>query len=306
MLKFFHINGYEIYIDTGIRLFNELRTEPYVDYLFSEKIIRIQKPPETKKKIYLDDHLLSPDYFNFLSKTPNENIFYVPMSQHPLMYHKGWWNEPIEEVVRKRSLFMAGNFDETAYAPIHQDRLFKIMSRIEVHLFLKKRNLIYDTKNLEELYNFIKGISDNKIILINRLDFDVPMNELRSILSTFNFFFALPGVVMPFTHNIVEAMSCGCIPFLQNEYAKMFSPPLIDGKHVIVFEDSANMEDRLNYLFSMGENEVQLMRNEVKIYYNNFLTPASVVKTIEETNFSKIYLQAEHYSVEILKSEQLN
>ena len=53
----------------------------------------------------------------------------------------------------------------------------------------------------------------------------------------------------------------------------------------------------------MSEDEVQLMRNEVIIYYNNFLTPASVVKTIEDTHFSKIYLQAEHYSVDILKSK---
>jgi hypothetical protein len=53
------------------------------------------------------------------------------------------------------------------------------------------------------------------------------MDELRHWLAKFDFYFALPGVVMPFSHNIIEAISVGCIPFIQQSSSHLFLSQLV-------------------------------------------------------------------------------
>ncbi len=302
-VKFLHLEGYTIYLNPDFISFYELRKDQYISFLFREKIINLNRPPDNLKVILIDDAVLSADYFSEHDAFESEqNSYFVPMQQHPLMYHTGWWNEPIKKVRRKKSLFMAGNFDETVYAPIEKDGVFKTMSRLKVYSFLNDLQLLYPINSMNDLRSFIEDDNiDNKVILINRLKANVPMNELRHILGQFDFYFALPGVVMPFSHNIIEAMSAACVPFIQEEYAQLFKPPLYNGKQAITFTDNNDLESRLNYLFSLSKEQIGTMRNEVGKYYTNYLTPSKVVASIERINFNKIYLQAEHHSVDLLK-----
>lgn len=302
-VKFLHLEGYSIYIGKDFPIFYKYYKDEYIRFLFSGKLVRTGNPPKGQHVKIIDDSVLSADYFSdrelpYLSR----GSYFVPMQQHPLMYHTGWWNEPLAPSNRKKSLFMAGNFDEQSYAPIERDGLFKTISRLKIYSFLETNDALYHISDMPHLRTFLKDKAvDEKVILINRLKTDVPMNELRHILARFSFYFALPGVVMPFSHNIIEAMSAGCIPFLQDEYAAMFKPTLINGENAITFSDENDLQSKIATLFSLNNDEIIRMRDSVFTYYNTYLTPVKVVKALEEINFAKIYLQAEHHSVEFIK-----
>ena len=123
-------------------------------------------------------------------------------------------------------------------------------------------------------------------------ELDIPMNELRDLLGWFDFYFALPGTDVPFAHNIIEAMSAGCVPFLQEGYANLFQPPLIDGVQAVTFKDLNDLEIRLRYLQGVSLQTTASMRENVRQYYQNYLTPRGVVARIEHGDYEKLYLQA--------------
>ena len=52
------------------------------------------------------------------------------------------------------------------------------------------------------------------------------MPDLRPTLAKFRYYMAYPGVFMPFSHNVFEAMSVGCIPIIEDKYADLFQPKL--------------------------------------------------------------------------------
>ncbi len=302
-IKFLHLAGYSIYINPTLRLFYEMRNEKWEALLFIERLVIIGKPPHSKAVVHVTELNLSPDYFSSLHDT-SQPFYHVPMMQHPFMYHQGWWNQPLVQHPRKHSLFMAGNFDETMYKSFAEEKLFPILSRLEVYTFLQRKKRLYHLANLQELINFITNSVDQKIVLIDRRQMDVPMDELRNALSRFAFFFALPGVEMPYSHNLIEAMSCGCIPFIQEAYAEMMIPKLQNGTNAVTFTTIGDVENKIALLFALSNDETNRMTEEVFAYYNRYLTPEKVVAAMEEIKFSKLYLQAEHGSVELLKKRK--
>lgn len=302
-IKFFHLGGYSIFLDITPSLFSEMRNEKWESYIFSERLVKLGKPPGNSKVILINETNLSADYF-LNGQDQSAKAYHVPMMQHPLMYHAGWWNMPVKSEKRKKSLFMAGNFDEAIYKGFEQEGIFELASRLEVYQYLKKKTLLYDVENNYGFAAFLNSSSDHKVILLNRLKADVHMPELRPTLSRFSFFFALPGIEIPFSHNIIEAISCGCIPFIQESYAKLFMPPLRNGVHAIIFSGLHDIEDQLDHLFSLPDEEIEAMRNAVFYYYNQHLTPGKVVAALEANQFTNICLQAEHESVELAKKRR--
>ncbi len=296
-IKFLYLEGYTIYVKPSYTTFYNLKSDQFCAYLFAEKIISLDKPPNNIKIIVLDETLLNANYFE---ESNSISAYHIPISQHPLMYKEGWWNAPITTVKRKQSLFMAGNFDERTYSATQNEGIFKTISRLLIYKYLINRKLLYPIDSLQNLNNFYESELENKIILLNRLKINVPMDELRHWLAKFDFYFALPGVIMPFSHNIIEAMSVGCIPFVQQSYADLFKPPLLNNIQVITFTNFNDLEDKINYLFNLDIHKIELMRNEVYTYYYNYLTPNKVVEKLENIDFKNIYLQAEHYSVALL------
>jgi hypothetical protein len=75
----------------------------------------------------------------------------------------------------------------------------------------------------------------------------------------------------------------------------------MDAVQAVTFKDLNDLETRLGYLQALSPETTARMRENVLEYYNSYLTPRRVVQRIEEGDYEKIYLQAEHYSVELLK-----
>lgn len=306
LVKFFDIAGYKVFLPKNFLFFYQLKADQFTALLLQEKLICFISDKE-KKTLFTTKSVLqfNPNYFrDFYLGGTSKRTHHIPITQHPHLYAQNLWDIPIDfSIKRKNACFMVGTFDEQ-YHQIQTDGVFDVHSRIEILEYLKKSPYYLSIKTLEELYAFLQSTVDYKIIIINTADFKIPMEDLRPILAQFNFFLALPGAVMPHCHNIVEALSVGCIPIIQDTYAQLWRPNLQDYKHTFTFQTLDGLIRKVEDVFEFSATDIEELRESVLDYYNQFYLPEKVIDHLLETNAETIYLCAEHYSVELLKGYQ--
>jgi hypothetical protein len=294
LCKFYLLEGYQIGIKINFNFIGNLET--YSALLLKEKnVYFFWKKPNSRQYFYTNLNsnvgiLLSDYYFN-----PSTNkSYHVPMSLHPLMYHDGLWNEQIPiNNKRSKSLFFAGSIEKGQYDRKEIEQKFGIFNRIYLFESLRQTKNWFSVKNINELAH----IQDSKIYFLDRAILDIPMTYLRKTLSEFTFFFACPGVSMPFSHNIIEAMSVGCIPIIEENYARKFQPSFIHLENALIFKHSQeNLVETIDLAFSLGEEKLQEMINNVRNYYSSYLTPKNVIQQLMDGEPSTCFLNAEAFS----------
>lgn len=307
MLKFYKISGYNIYFPMSFSMFRNLRNKDlYLSLLVKERnFLSIRKKNLPKNRILIDDQMFSPDYFHsyFEEQNQEQNCFHIPMSFHPYMYHYNIWNHQVSFTkARKNAIFCYGNFDKKAYLEIKKTT-FKVTSRTEIlSFFEKKENFILLENKEKTLQSLTSNEFDKKYVFATRENYSLAMEDVREVLSHFNFYLCCPGVVMPLCHNVIEAMSVGTIPIIEREYAEVMYPNLQHKIHAIIFEDLQHLDQILQTeIFTFSEQEISKMRNHILEYYNEYLTPTALIKHLNKSIQDKklIYLQAEHRSVKI-------
>ncbi|MEP6260732.1 MAG: hypothetical protein ABJ092_04070 [Gillisia sp.] len=268
----------------------------YGSWILKEKV-KFGKPKSPN--LILSRFQLSNDYFGI---TNHSNEFQVPMSEYPAFYFHGIKTPLIDlNKKRKNSVFMSGNIDTTYYCDISKSKVFNVLSRREVADFVMKQKYYLEVDSLEGLKEYIKSDSEHEVLLIDTKEkFRIPIKDLKSILIQFNFYLALPGVVIPQSHNLIEAMSVGCIPVIQKKYACLFTPPLTQMENAIIYTNLEELDSLFLRIFQLKETIIASMQQSVYEYYRMYLSPKSVVSKIENNEFSKIYIQAEWKSLELL------
>ena len=98
-------------------------------------------------------------------------------------------------------------------------------------------------------------------------------------LAKAQFYLACPGVVTPQSHNLVEAMSVGCIPVLS--YGGLV-PPLEHGVNCISFKDENNLVLRIKEILEMSNDRIASISKNVIEYYDQYLTTATVINLVKE------------------------
>lgn len=248
------------------------------------------------------------DYFT--SNFADQSGFYVPMSFHPLIYHRGIFRQAsnfYNRSNRRLGIFFAGSWNEKLYGSNNPDfgnsveTLFQKIPRFQLinHLL---QNLPIETilqpSSVEELNS--ESVS-GKIVLINSDHMRVLPNKLLELLSHSSFFLAPVGMGMPLCHNIIEAMWAGSIPIL--EYPEYFPKPLEHGKNCLVFKDRNDLLLKIQYALEMSESEVSAMRHNVLEYYEQNLSSQAVVRQLEDCygQIRKLYLIADWPSVNVFR-----
>ena len=302
LLKFYQLNGYQIYYPMNFSKFRNLRNgDHYLSLILKKDLLLNINHSLPVDYIEIRDEHFCADYFkNYFEYNNNEsNAFHIPMGFHPNMYHLGLWNENIDcEKQRLNALFCYGNFNDKAYLNIEKT-YFKVINRRKLYDFFSTQDCFILLKNKTHLTKIINSKPVGRYIFAEKKVYTIPINEVRQTLSNFRYFLCCPGVVMPLCHNIIEAMSVGTVPVIQREYAEIMYPELQNEKNAIIFEDLNELNLKLkNRLFDISESEFELLSRNALTYYEENLAPAQVISKLNESlGKRKIYLNAEHRSV---------
>lgn len=307
MVKFYQLSGYTICYPMDFARFRNLRNKDrYLGLIVREKnFLSIHKRNLPESVIEISDEMFSPDYFSNYFKYQNkqENVFHVPMSFHPFMYSQEIWNLKVNtERKRFNSIFCYGNFDAQAYLDIRRTE-FTVETRVDLLAFFQKKEKFISVHGKEEIVSADNKLNKKYVFAIKE-NYGIRMEDIRELLSYFNFYLCCPGVVMPLCHNVIEAMSVGTIPLIQKEYAEVMYPNLTHQSNAIIFNDLDDLEYIIqDKIFNYSDQEILTMKTNVLEYYDKYLSPHGMVKNLNQSILKKkpIYLQAEHRSVKFLR-----
>jgi len=307
---FFYLNNFQIFFRVRFRFIGDwywatqeiFKFNPNVRLCLFKKKADISIVDNVSKKDS-NSILITPEYFNGSSRTES---YHIPMS----MYHTNYYNNMYEDKARlalkgnrKIRVLFAGNLENSEY---YNDRdfygKFKITNRLDIINFICKKfkNRIMIPDSYIEYTKMLEMEDQIDILLVDRRKFSIPPDLFLQQLSNMSFFIAAPGVVMPLCHNIIEAMCVGSIPIL--EYSDSFMPHLEGRVNCISFNGLPDLEKKIDDVLGMDEITISGIRENTVKYYNDYLSPSSVINHIEKNryNLKKLFLNAEHLSVDLI------
>jgi hypothetical protein len=228
---------------------------------------------------------------------------------HPGFYRFGHIKDinALRSRERRINIFFIGGVNIENYEKGQIRTIFETIPRWSVvqHL-LHQCKQVYVPKDLDDLDNKIK-IRDSSVIICITSNFMIPQKRLPEYYGISNFHLALPGVVMPMSHNVIESMSVGCIPVLQ--YHDLFHPALEDGKNCLVYTSLEVLEGIISKCAGMSQQDIQKLREGVLEYYDCYLSLEGFGRNFNSfvenyaTTESQLVWNTEHESVRILQSQ---
>jgi hypothetical protein len=237
------------------------------------------------------------DYFN---PTLLSDVLRIPYHIHPLMQRHPFKPEPGR--LRHRIL-MYGQPDLEWSPELIRDH-FGLLPRSEVFSHLSSGTFEWvrpaDHSALERF--LAQPIDRPMACLIDSRTCWIPAAQWLKVLSAFDFFVATPGVSMPHSHNMIEAMSVGTIPVTQ--YGQHLHPPLADRLDCVVFSDLIDLEKILEELMMMDSEEIVQMRSGVNDYFSQHIDPQHVVDQWLNLEARELHLffNAEEASLALLRN----
>lgn len=291
-----HKNGYKPVLKVKNRELTNMYYDVYQKLIFKNGLyFKPSRGMKVVKNIVLD-----PDYFSALLKNDNrENI--IPMCMHPSIYAKGI--KPTQYHVSNRVVFFAGTISEKHH---NKKQIFEgVLTRFEIIEFLKSfKNSIYVNKksNIDTIYN---ANHNTNFIIYDTNIVNLKPKKLFEKLSRSSFFLGLPGRGMPLSHNIIEAMCCCCIPILQDIYANMFPIPLENKVNCLIYKNKGDLKNISNVIDNLEEKKINEMKENVKKYYDNYLSSKAITSLITKTENKHFYLMAEGRSIILYKQNIL-
>lgn len=283
LIKCFKVSGYSIRINAPLATIYSLNQSGYSQMIFTEGLVSLgtfEKP-----KIALGGSGKSLVPYNFLGHGET-SVFDVPMLQHPMMYAMGYWDQPVGRQ-RAHSAIFIGNGKDCSYSRPENEELFHVINRMKLLAMLRGNRRACEVASEKDLHHASSG----RIMIADSKNCGVPMERFRNTLGSFRFFVAAPGAFMPLCHNLIEAMSVGCIPILQRNYANLL-PGLKGGENSIIFDDERDFHESIEIALSLPESVAQRMSDQVDSFYNKNFSPSSIVDRIADDGTKVVRLLA--------------
>ncbi len=230
--------------------------------------------------------VISPDYFDDAIRCK------VPMPMHPFMYSKGIIKEVATLGTRgSRPIRMLYAGSRGSSHP-RLTQFFDVIPREDVLSHLFESSCV--RPQILQAGVDLDACNADLLLCVRELC-DVPQEILLRVMSSASFFLALPGWVMPMSHNLTECMSAGSIPILQ--YASCLAHPLTPEVNCLAFGSLIELDHVMRRALSMPESEIARLRKNVLRHYDEFLSPAAVVKNIRLCETGLMALMTEQVSV---------
>lgn len=210
------------------------------------------------KRMYLD--------YAYFSNTQKQHL---PFYEHPAAFEENSFETKSYVSFKNQAVFFAG----TAETPSYEEQFhFPVMNRNAVIKTIKKHfKPQIEDKTIELVITNHAVNSINKYTLNRQLYF----KKLQSS----RFALCPPGIRIPHSHNLVEAMKYGAVPIVNyNEY---LYPGLEHKVNALVFSTEKELLECMEYALHIDAQEyAQLSENAVK-HYNEFYNPKGIVDGID-------------------------
>src|SRR3989344_882248 len=232
--------------------------------------------PESEKKNWRRFIFIDYDIGKTREEADRKPYIVLNPRMHPLSYIH---NTPDKIALLRGSsrivrLFFSGNTDKKTYSGNPLTDKFNILSRYQI---------------IEAL----KSLPQNPDLIIEGEGERTPFDKWLSVLAKCDFFLCPPASHMPWSHNVVEAMAVGAIPFIN--YPEWFNPPLEHKINCIVLSGETDLINKTKEILAMKPEEIKIMRENVIKYYDEFLSPSAFLKSIEVASGQELTL---FYNVE--------
>lgn len=301
ILFFFKQRGFRIFLKVNMEFL--ANTFGCLSEIFRWKNLRLSTPNRKEDCLLItDDELFFNNYSTdkrillkrFKFDEMKNNLLPFPM--HPNIYSKGLYREvkDIREKERSIRIIFSGNTAESAYSNKIFKEYFKILNRIEIIDSIISElgpNELFVVRNQQDLDAISNTDCTSKAVVYiwkwtnsfaTGMEIKVKVNEWLHFLGSADFFLCCPGVIIPHSHNAIEAMSVGTIPILQ--YGKWMNPVLVHGENCIYFTDEDDLIRKIKDIVVMDPKQIKKIRNNVINYYEKYLsyTNDSILRFLNE------------------------
>lgn len=298
-VKFLAMEGVAVDLRFRPETLHALSRAQYGNMVLSERLVRLGRgrPGDRILGETSGDATFGP--FDFVpSRDPA--VYDVPMAQHPLMYARGLWNQPVVSGEPRPAVLFIGNSQPGTYGKIESDGVFDVIGRVRLWELLRRSGLSREPAAGDGLSNAAPGT----VTLVDSSAHPIPMERFRQTVAGFGFFLCAPGVFMPLCHNLVEAMSAGAVPVIQRSYAGLLQPVLEHGRNAIVFDGEEDLVARVGEALAMDPAALDAMKREVLAYHEEHLSPRAVVSRVLDPAVRSIRMLAGERSVALLRARR--
>lgn len=172
----------------------------------------------------------------------------------------------------KAGVFFAGNL-QARYSRDTMERDFKMLSRGAIVTALQEQFS-------GRIGKTAAAGNPDAIVLRDATEHPIASEQWLATLAEHRFFVCCPGVAQPVCHNVVEAMSVGCVPLV--EYGDRMHPPLQDNVNAICFEGRSGLIQAIERIDSMSDQQLRTLSANVCAYYDRYLCGISFLNKLQQ------------------------
>ncbi|SMD36470.1 hypothetical protein SAMN04488029_2911 [Reichenbachiella faecimaris] len=295
LCHFFENKGFQIIIMPKLKFMSNWATLALADQLPDVKFqstTHFELCISSKLKKRKNTKHLFTDYFQ---PQISSDAFKIPMPMVDTMYKLGYYKKSkalSTQEKRNIKIFYVGNINKGHNTPtilecfniLDRNQIIDIITRNFADSIAKPPGSDIEMLNMKA-----------EIVIFDRKELNIRPEMLLEALANCQFILGPPGVVMPQTHFIVEAMSVGCIPII--EFPEIFDTPLDDSNSVI-FDGETDLKEKIKYVLSLPDDRIREMHTNVIQFYDDHLSIDAVVGNILNPRYQSLFLNCENYSVQ--------
>lgn len=231
-----------------------------------------------------DSLLASDDYYNPGSE--GSPTWPYPYPMHPWVYALGWHRRVVQlrQEARRVRLFFAG----VVHGGYAERFDFPILPRPAIvdcvaETFRADACIVTNQAEARQA----RG-TDRPIVLILFRGDVTPMASNHFVgraaylrtLARSEFALCPPGVFMPHSHNLVEAMAVGTVPVLN--YPEFCRPRLVDGESCLAFRTTDDLIATVRRVLTIEPTTIAPIRRAVVNHYDRVLSPEGAARRLAE------------------------
>ncbi|MCO8123892.1 hypothetical protein NHH03_19255 [Stieleria sp. TO1_6] len=174
--------------------------------------------------------------------------------------------------IPKAGVFFAGN-QKSRYGRDGMQNEFGVLPRLEILSLLREHFP-------DRIAPVDAGGRGDRIVLRDSATDPIAADQWMSVLAKHQFFLCCPGASQPVCHNVIEAMSVGCIPIL--EYADRLHPQIQDGINAICFQGRQGLVEAIARIDTLDAHRLTEMSQNAVDCYDNLLDGARFLATLRD------------------------